>query len=436
MPLTRRRFLVLSAATSTAASAALPLACGDKDATSHDDTAGDGGSASLPALALSKEPWVQLLGRSTARLRFETKEARALPVTLGLPDGGEVQATPTLREDQLEYVWDFDLEGVTPDLPGLHVLQEVTFTDLVAGQIYTWSIDLGGGQSRAGSFRAPVAAGSSFRFGWVADTMAPLSEGTATALTGAAPDLILHGGDIVYQTSPTDTWMDFSLTWATVQALAPFHMTPGNHDFEDLDEVHVMFDRLFLPQGDGGQNRYHAFSVGHVRFIHLDTESARYDLADDVADMEAWLQAELQATADDPDLRHAVVVMHRPMFTLSKYWVEDPTDRDRWHALFREQGVPLVLCGHVHAYEHWLVDGVHYVVDGGGGALLYDPVEEREAVEAARPGEAALQLTAIRSYGVSVVDVHEDGTMSFQRLAAETAAVEDSFEISPSASKG
>jgi hypothetical protein len=30
---------------------------------------------------------VQLLGTNTARLRFETREARALPVTIGLPDG-------------------------------------------------------------------------------------------------------------------------------------------------------------------------------------------------------------------------------------------------------------------------------------------------------------------------------------------------------------
>lgn len=427
MPLTRRRFLVLSAATS----AALPLACGDKDGASPDDSGGGGGGTSLPALTLSKEPYVQLLGRGTARLRFETKEARALPVTLGLPDGGEVQATPTLREDQLAYAWDFDLDGIEPDLPGLHVLQEVTFTDLVAGAVYTWSVDLGGGQARTGSFRAPVAAGTAFRFGWIADTMWPNTDGTAATLVTAAPDLVLHGGDMVYQTNPYDTWMGHSQSMAGVQAQSLLGVTLGNHDFEDMDEVHVMFERLYMPQGDSGQSRYNAYSYGHVRFIHVDTESERFGFPEEVDGMWDWVRSQLQATADDPDLRHAVILMHRPMFTLGKYWHEDATNRDTWHALFREFGVPLVLCGHAHAYEHWLVDGVHYVVDGGGGALLYDPNQEVDSVDEARPGESDLQVSWVKTYGVSVVDVHEDGTMTLKRLASETAAVEDSFEISP-----
>lgn len=420
MPLSRRRFLHLSAALSLAACSGGAADTG----LDHEDTGAD-----LPTLDLSKAPWVQLLGSNTARLRFETREARALPVTIGLPDGSSVTVTPAMREDQLEYAWDFELEDVPPDEPGLYVLQEVLLEGLQPGALYTWSVDRGGGERIEGSFLAPPPAGTAFRFGWVADTMRPTVTDTAAALLSAAPDLLLHGGDMVYQTSPADTWTGFWQTMAPLLAGRALGVTLGNHDFEDMDEVHVMFERLFMPQGASGANRYNAYSFGGVRFIHIDTESDRFGFPEEVEGMWDWVRAELQATADDPTLRFAIVLMHRPMFTLSKYWVSDATERDARHALFVEFGVPLVFCGHVHAYEHWEVDGVHYIVDGGGGALSYDPVEEKAAVDEARPGESDLQLSHSRTYGVTVVDVGADGTLQVQRLAAGTAAVEDAFTV-------
>lgn len=428
MPLSRRRFLHLSAALSLTACAALSLtACSGGSADSGSQTQDTG--ADLPALALSKAPWVQLLGPSTARLRFETREARALPVTIALPDGSSLTVTPGLREDELDYAWDFELEDVPPDEPGLHVLQEVLLEDLQPGAQYGWSVDLGGGEQVSGTFRAPPAAGEAFRFGWLADTMRPTVTETAAALRSAAPDLLLHGGDMVYQTSPADTWTGFWQAMATLFAGSALGVTLGNHDFEDMDEVHVMFERLFMPQGDSGANRYNAFSFGGVRFVQIDTESDRFGFPEEVEGMWDWVRAELQATADDPKLRFAIVLMHRPMFTLSKYWVSDATERDARHAMFVEFGVPLVFCGHVHAYEHWEVEGVHYIVDGGGGALSYDPVEEKAAVDEARPGESDQQIAHSRTYGVTVVDVAEDGRLSVQRLAAGTAAVEDAFTV-------
>ena len=65
--------------------------------------------------------------------------------------------------------------------------------------------------------------------------------------------------------------------------------------------------------------------------------------------------------------------------------------------------------GHVHGYERFVVDGVHYMTDGGGGALTYDLEEGREEVEAARPGESELRVVAEGRMGVLVIDA---GTVS------------------------
>lgn len=414
--LTRRRFLVLSS--SVGASAAGFAACtrDGRDSAATDDSGGQ----IAPALALSKEPWVQLIG-TTARLRFETRDPRALDVTISGP-AGSATVSPALREDELTYTWDYGLEEVEPDEPGLHVLQEVIIEDLEPGGTYAWSVDRGEGQQTSGSFVVP-ASSQAVRIGWLADTMAPTSTRTSAVLAAASPDLVVHGGDLVYQTSPTDTWVGWSRATAALTSAATLAVVVGNHEFEEQDEIHVMFDRLFLPQGDAAGPRYCALSAGPVRVLIVDTESEDAD----VADQETWLVAALADASADAQVAAIIVCMHRPMFTGSKYWVEDPTTRDQRHALFVEHGVALVLCGHAHCYEHWTVDGVHYVVDGGGGALSYDPDEGMAELAVARPAEAKLRQIALRTYGVTVVDASAAGGLAVQRLSADGGAIEHSF---------
>lgn len=423
----RRRFLVLSASLSA-------VACTSSDPVDSGPGSTDSGQPHHPpALALSKHPWVQLLGPGRARLRFETREARALPVTLLLPDGSTASATPVLREDELAYEWDFGLDDVLPDTPGLHVVQEVVFEDLEPGQLYAWQVELGADdagtvQVVSGSFRAPVAAGQPFRLGWLADTMTPKNAVTAATLAAAAPDLVLHGGDLVYQSSPTDTWNGLYAALEPLLATAATVYAVGNHEFEEMDEIHEMFDRLLSPQGDAAGPRWFSVDCGSLRFLVMDSESRREDLEQDDEGQWEWVQAQLAEVAASSTLAHAVVAMHRPMFTGSKYWVNDPTERDARHAAFRDAGVKLVLCGHAHCYEHWVVDGVHYIVDGGGGALTYDPNEGMKELTAARPEEAKLRLMANRTNGCTVVDVAADGSLEIQRLD-ENGAVEDSFSV-------
>jgi len=40
--------------------------------------------------------------------------------------------------------------------------------------------------------------------------------------------------------------------------------------------------------------------------------------------------------------------------------------------LFEQMHVTAALFGHDHNYQHYLKNGIHYVVSGGGGAPLYD----------------------------------------------------------------
>jgi 3',5'-cyclic AMP phosphodiesterase CpdA len=403
--------------------AALAAGCGDDADTAGGDTAGE-------AVALSKEVYVQIVGAGVARLRFETLEDRALSVVVIDPDGAETRVEPERASQVLDYEWDYisdndQVEG-EGDLPGEHVLHTVTISELVSGARYAWRVERGGGEVSEGSFRAPPAAGESFTLGWLADTMFANSTASVEGLAPRAPDIVVHGGDLVYQTHPYDTWVEFSRHMAAVTSQAMLMTTAGNHEFESMDEVEQMFDRLYEGQGDSGGKRYYAFTYGAMRFFVLDSESGREGYDADVADQLAWLEAELAAAAADPSIGLTAACMHRPMYTLSKYWQSDATDRDALHAIFAQYGVQLVFAGHMHGYERFLVDGVTYIVDGGGGGILYDPVEEAEAVEAARPGEGALQQAWHKSYGYTVLQVDGEGGWSLTRYDAEDGAAVDS----------
>ena len=371
------------------------------------DTSQDTGAAS--AVKLSKEVYVQVLGADSMRLRFETREDVALRLIVTDPDGVETEAVVERSEANLVYEWNHiaDNENVDGegDVAGLHVLHSVVLSELRAGEIYTWKLERGDGVTDSGSFRASPTADQSFRVGWISDTMAVVNTAPITTLASKSPELVLHGGDLVYQSHFYDTWVELSRDLIPLTSTAPFMPMVGNHEFESATEVEEMFDRLYGAQGDSHGARYFAFTYGCMRFIGYDSESSRYGMSDAVSEQDAWLETELAAAQADPAIKLIIVGMHRPMYTLSGYWVSNATDRDARHALFVKYGVDLVFAGHMHGYERFDVDGVVYIVDGGGGALLYNPIEGADQVEAARPGESAMQKAWSQSNGCTILDI-------------------------------
>ena len=61
-----------------------------------------------------------------------------------------------------------------------------------------------------------------------------------------------------------------------------------------------------------------------------------------------------------------VVSSHHPAYSCGKHGSTSSVI-DHWVPLFEQYGVDLVLNGHDHDYERFIVDGVTYVVNGGGG---------------------------------------------------------------------
>jgi len=147
--------------------------------------------------------------------------------------------------------------------------------------------------------------------------------------------------------------------------------TIGNHEGRD----DLYFDSIEVPgeAPNPGGEAYYAARVGSVWFASLELKDILVSamLKKDLGEV-TWLREQLAS----PAARTAtwrLFFLHEPPW--SQGW--SPCDyngevliRDLVSELATQGGVAAVFSGHTHDYEHGVVDGVHYFINGGAGGSL------------------------------------------------------------------
>jgi len=169
-------------------------------------------------------------------------------------------------------------------------------------------------------------------------------------------DLALLTGDIAYNDGELDEYeKNFFDVYGHLMRSAPFYPAAGNHDYRTDDGG--PFRQVFaLPENGGpkGRERWYSFDHGDVHVVVLDTDNLGEA-------QEAWLEADLARNRNP----WVIGVLHRPPFSAGRQELEV---RSSLHPILARHRVPLVLAGHDHHYERREpVDGVTYVITGGGG---------------------------------------------------------------------
>jgi hypothetical protein len=178
------------------------------------------------------------------------------------------------------------------------------------------------------------------------------------------PDLALHVGDLVNVGRDETAWDEFFWIEKELIAYVPLFPTLGNHE---LQSKHY-FERFFLP----GNERWYSFTYGPAFFICLQIDG--FMKLDDVSEQYQWLEQTLTKNIQ-PWL---FVYFHKPTYS-SEY--EGPNEayiRSRLTPLFEQHGVQLVFSGHNHNYQRSQVNGITYVITGGGGGDLSDRIKQDE----------------------------------------------------------
>jgi hypothetical protein len=190
----------------------------------------------------------------------------------------------------------------------------------------------------------------------------------------------------------------------------------GNHDLDDPSGADVW------AEVHGPTN--FTFGRGHVRFVVLHAEPGVVGEVDvpgagtpegcvGPRDDDLAFLADALAAAGEP---HRVVLMHMPPFLDGHYAPhEDWGFRQReaeFRELLRRYDVRLVCCAHGLAFDTVVVDGVRYVMSGGGGTGLCSHYAGICTAGDARPEDRGALFHAVE------LSVAADGAISGRVLQA------------------
>jgi hypothetical protein len=210
------------------------------------------------------------------------------------------------------------------------------------------------------------------------------------AILAEEPVLFVNTGDMLDFGGNLSDWDRFFEIESELMSHSFFFYTMGNH--EVLGQPYL--DAFFHTEDTYDVERNWVARVGDVAMVAL----SLYDT--DWTDEEPleWLDGQLETLRDEASW--LFVLFHHPLYTFSNHdpWEEG---RDSIQPLFEEHGVDIVFSGHNHCYEHFNVNGIDYVVTGGGGAPLYGIHDGPE-------GERDLLIQSLEFYHFIRLDVTED----------------------------
>jgi 3',5'-cyclic AMP phosphodiesterase CpdA len=179
----------------------------------------------------------------------------------------------------------------------------------------------------------------------------------------ANPDFVIHTGDLVADGSDTSLWpIFFDIERELLRKIA-FYPSLGNHEHNASNYA----DYMDAPP-------YYSFDWGSAHFAIIDSDIANFAKTESGRqafwmEQTRWLENDM-LNSQKADLRF--VFAHHPPMTAVKSRQGDNPHMTSLELLFQRYKVNAGFFGHDHNYQHYLKNGIHYFVTGGGGAPLYD----------------------------------------------------------------
>lgn len=335
-----------------------------------------------------KGPYLQDLAPESITVMWQLDEARPATLVVTGP-GGE----RTLKVDAARLA-EARVEGLTPS------------------SRYRYRVDVDG-TTWDGEFATapPVGKDVPFSFTVLGDSRSGIGphRRVIERMAQEVPDFILGTGDMVDDGSRQDQWQEFFDVENELLRNNVYFPAVGNHDRQGRGRTADTYRAYFsVPENGNETERYYAFTYAASRFLVLDSNIYSFALTDQTA----WIERELIAARQDPDIKHIFVVMHHPPFSISLHGGAKDL-RERWTPLFAQYQVSAVFSGHDHVYTRAESDGVRYFVSGGGGAPLY-PKRPRDPVDSAavKRFERVFHYLRVNVTGprVEITAVRADGT--------------------------
>jgi 3',5'-cyclic AMP phosphodiesterase CpdA len=174
------------------------------------------------------------------------------------------------------------------------------------------------------------------------------------------PTAVFHTGDLVENGLNPSHWTVFNRIISPLIKTVRFYPALGNHE----NDSRLYFDNFDLPNNE----RWYSVEIDGIHFIVLDSNSD----TGKTSEQYQWLEHDLQSIGRKTSF--VIAIFHHPPFSSGPHAEDEKSLRKSIVPLFEKYGVDMVFNGHVHAYERSLINNIHYIVTGGGGAPLHDQV--------------------------------------------------------------
>ena len=255
--------------------------------------------------------------------------------------------------------------------PALHA-ESVTLTGLRPGTVYEYAVP--GKEDLKGSFKTPPAAGQPFEFVLYGDnrTRPDAHKKVIEAiLKNANPEFIVQSGDMVENGADPTLWPIFFDIERELLRKAPIFPVLGNHE-RNARDYYEFFQ----------QQPYYSFNWGNAHFSMMNSDignvaSSEMGKQAFWKEQTAWLEEDLKK---NQNAAFRFVVAHHPPMTAVSSRQGDNAHMTALIPLFEQMHVTAAMFGHDHNYQHYLKNGIHYVISGGGGAPLYDVSKPPEGI--------------------------------------------------------
>ncbi|MFO8017683.1 MAG: metallophosphoesterase [Promethearchaeia archaeon] len=187
---------------------------------------------------------------------------------------------------------------------------------------------------------------------------------------GNFPEFTIVTGDITSKGTryPTwKSWFDDISVHSELASSAPLVDVVGNHERFDDTEGDI-FAKFYPLERQTNKQFYYSFNYSQIHFTMLDPwnitkdEEGGFDKLDD--DQLEWAQEDLQKSMNKT---FRIICLHPPPLRGKNDNINNRMPRVT--DLADTFNVSLVFFGHGHSYEHNLINGTHYVLNGVGGNL-------------------------------------------------------------------
>lgn len=340
-----------------------------------------------PATRITIGPIVQLLGRRSATILWETSREAPSRVEFGL-DGA--------------------FDRVASD-PRPKIQHEVRLEGLLPARRYSYRVASSRPPSESGLFMTEVDRATPHRIVVFGDNRSMHEDHRTVVerIIEERPLLVLNSGDLVCHGEDESEWRTFFEIEGDLLRDVPMYASLGNHEGDG-----ILYRRhLALPTDTPQPEKYYVLRYGPSAFVILDQYLSDYDAG---SEQHRWLAEQLGLLEADPTILHIFIILHHGPYDSGPHG-SDLTVREDLVPLFRRHGVSAVISGHNHDYERSTVDGIKYVVSGGGGAPLY------------RPGRSSWTEVAERTHHYCVLDV--DGPRVRFEARRPDGSTLDAFEL-------